>query len=297
MNKLNVIIDKFSNRRMKTRVKEILDLPVMPPIVSEILKLKASGNYDKKKLLNLISKDPVLSAQVIKWANAPYYGKNKITTSINDAIDDVLGLELAMNICIGIAIGEIVNIPVKGILGLKQFWKHTLYVAALTEQLAAIIAKDKKVNKNLAYLCGLLHDIGFLVLGQIFPPQYSLLSQAAELNKDEKIVKLENHILNVSHQSLGVWLMDAWKMPNEIKVVVEHHHNPEYSGEHVIYANIVFIADSVIKRVELGLNLENVDLPQSMLSLLGIDKMQIQHALNVVLKNTESLDTLINTLK
>jgi prolyl-tRNA editing enzyme YbaK/EbsC (Cys-tRNA(Pro) deacylase) len=144
---------KFIVRRMRTRVKETFELPIMPPMADELLKLRVDPTANAKSLAKLVSKDPSLSAQLISWACSPYYGYPGKITSLDDAIIKVLGYDLVMNISLGIAIGQIMRIPNSGPLGLNAYWRQAIYAATLIENLINIIPVSLRPYRGLGYLC------------------------------------------------------------------------------------------------------------------------------------------------
>lgn len=289
------MVKKFTPLRIKERVEETFELPVIPPMADELLKLRVDPNADAYALSRLVEKDPSLSAQLVSWACSPYYGYPGKITSVDDAIIKVLGYDLVMNISLGIAIGQMMRVPVEGPLGLKCFWRHSVYSAALTERILRYIPHNKKPYRGLAYLCGLLHNIGHLLLGQVFPPQFYLLNRFVELNEHLSISKIENYVLGTEHQQIGAWLMHAWHMPEELVTAVRWHHYEEYDAENAVYSSIVLLVNRLLRQKGIGDDIET-ELPEKILESLSISKEDCAEALNEFWDDKEGLEQMIKLL-
>jgi HD-like signal output (HDOD) protein len=111
----------FTPTRLKQRIDETFDLPAMPDIAQDIMKLRVDPSADAAKLAQIVSRDPSLAAQVISWASSPYYGYQGKIDSIETAIARVLGFELVMNLALGISIGKSLKVPKEGPLGIRKF--------------------------------------------------------------------------------------------------------------------------------------------------------------------------------
>ncbi len=81
------------------------EFPVMSSTARRILRVQANPNSEIRDLTEVVEESPSLAAQVVKWANSPYYGFPEHIKTIDDAISKVLGFDLVLNLALGIAIG------------------------------------------------------------------------------------------------------------------------------------------------------------------------------------------------
>ena len=294
--KVREVGDIFTSRRMKARVNETFEMPIMPPMADELLKLRVDPTADSKSLAKLASKDPSLSAQLVSWACSPYYGYPGKITSIDDAIIKVLGFDLVMNIALGIAIGQVMRVPNDGPLGLSNYWQASVYSSSIIEELTKIMPVEKRPFRGLAYLCGLLHNFGILLLGQVFPPQYSTLNQTLLLNDKFSVESVEQYLFGTNHRELGKWLMEAWHLPEELLRAIEYHNDPHYDGEHAVYPALVLAANRLLYRK--GIGFENTGIiEQDILDKLGFeDETKLIEVLDIVWENSQNLDNVIKLL-
>ncbi len=275
--------------RMRRKVQGLRDLPAMPGIAGELIRLKNNHYAHASELAAVIEQDPSLSAQLLRYATSPLHGYQGKLESVEQAIVRVLGMDFVQDIALGLALGKAFNNPKEGPLGLKAFWQHAVYCAALTQALCSHIEFSRRPPAGLGYMAGLLHDIGFLLLGHLFPVPFDRLNQALKQPSCRHLRDLEHDTIGVSHTELGRWLIDAWELPQEVAEAVSEHHNPDYSGDYAVYANLVYIANALLLRHGIGDGGSEV-IPAEMLQRYGLDEAQLEEALSAVLNDQEGLE-------
>jgi HD-like signal output (HDOD) protein len=144
-------------------------------------------------------------------------------------------------------------------------------------------------------MAGLLHNIGFLVLGHLFKEEFNLLNKSAMENPRLSIQTLEGRVLGLAHADIGVWLMREWSMPAELIVATYEHHNANYRGQHFAYPNLILIANRLLKRHDIGDEFETF-LPSSMLIKLGLDETIAFNALEGVMEKKDAIDAMVQEL-
>lgn len=281
-------IQQLTPLRIKQRLKETIELPAIPLIAQKILKLRFNPQSTSKELAQAIDKDPSLSAQLMSWAKSPYYGYQGKITSIEDAIVKVLGFDLVMNLALGIILGRTMRVSVSGPLGLKAYWQFAILCGALVERIAKLVPHTKRPMIGLAYLGGLLHNFGHLLLAQVFPPHFSLLTEYVVANPQVSIKNSENYVLGMGHDEIGAWLSAAWELPAQVCAAIRYHHDENYKGEYAIYPNMVLLATRLLKRLDIG-DADSTLLPQPLLLSLGLTESALYAALDYVMSQREDL--------
>lgn len=288
-------VSQFTPIRIKQRIDETFDLPAMPDIAQEIMRLRVDPSADAKKLGAIVARDPSLAAQIISWASSPYYGYKGTIDSVETAISRVLGFDLVMNLALGISIGKSLNVPDEGPLGIHAFWRQAVYSASLVEKLCLMIPPKQRPERGLAYLAGLLHNFGHLLLGHLFSPQFKMINDYIEANPEIRLEDIEHFVIGVTHQEIGAWLMKNWHMPDELIVAVRWHHQEEFWSKHAVYSNLVLLSNRLLKRIEMGDEVAG-RLPQSTLELLELDEQQVNTSFEQLLEERESLDLMSKQL-
>lgn len=280
---MNQYVPEYENRQCLER---LYALPPLPGSVAAILRLRDDPAAEPADLAAVVARDPALAAQVLRYARSPFFGYRGELNTLEEAIHRVLGFDLVVNMAIGLNAGRAFGNPAGGPLGVEAFWRHATYTASLAQELTRAIPRQQRPKAGTAYLAGLLHNLGFLVLGHLFPPEFAMLNRLAAANPDKPVRLLERQILamgearqmvRMGHARVGAWLMTRWGMPGELVTVLLEHHNEAYSGEHAELVGLVLLADRLARRDELG-DGDGVELPAAVLGRLGLDQPAVEAA-------------------
>lgn len=291
------VLEPERSRSVERRIEQVYELPPMPELGRRILELQSDPNAGALELANIVQLDPSLAAQVIRYASSSYYGYTGRITNIQEAISRVLGYDMVMNLAIGLAAGRSFCIPETGPLGLKSFWEHAIISAVLMQRLSAAMPEGNRPPRAQCYLCGLLHDFGILLLGHLFPPEFQLLNKLAQANPKQSVAELESRLLGMGearemiamgHARIGAWLMEAWKMPDTLRITLLEHHNKSYRGEHELLVHLVQLGDFLLQYGDEDIPAVG-GFPEFSLGLLGLSPEQAGEIYMQVLDGREEL--------
>ena len=274
---------------VQERLKKIDRLPAMPEMPSRILAIRNNPNSSIDDLVEVVSMDISLSAQIIRYANSAMFRTNEPVDSLKDAIFRVLGYETVLHLSLGYALGRVFKLPENGPLGHDAFWRHSTFSAALAQHLASAMPRNLRPKPGIAYLAGLLHDIGFLVLNMFFKNEHAWLNKMIAANPNKSIVEMENRLLGISHTELGNWLMKDWEMPEELITTIQHHHNLAYDGPHAEYALLLNLTERLLKTHGMS-DCETDEIPAELLERLGLDEEEVIEITDEVLQGGETLN-------
>ena len=142
-----------------------------------------------------------------------------------------------------------------------EFWKHCLSVALSTKLFGHYTNRQDPLTRDEqddAYVAGLLHDIGLLVMDQYFPDQ---LADARKLAAGEEIplARAEIEMLGIHHGEIGGILLDAWQLPDSVVAAITWHHDPDKSKpEFRRVAQMVHLADFICVNQSIGQTIEGL---------------------------------------
>lgn len=208
-------------------------LPAMPRIASEILSLRIATEEGETALLELIRKDPAISAKIIGLSNSPAFGTTKRIVSVNDAAAR-LGIKRIKMTALSFAMmASMVRTP-GGLLNADCLWRHSLAVTMTMNTLAQYMPEAMRPMEDDIFLAGLLHDIGFLILDSIDPVLSDSFHARIEAENAPQAEEIENGMLEVDHGELGAELAKQWGLPQTIIEVLRHHHRPENNSGPVV---------------------------------------------------------------
>ena len=205
-----------------SQISTLKNLPTLPHILLKLIEACSEDEVDLGKVSKIVEKDPSLSSKILKLINSAHYGLPKKVKSVHHSIV-YLGTGTIKNIAIGASICQAFH-PSKSnaLFNLKVFWWHSLRCAVL----ARLIAKEVQYNNlDEAFLAGLLHDIGRLVLWVNYPKDYADL---LERYKDRPDLVLAGEIrLGITHCEIGAWLLHRWNLQPFMVDAVLYHHEPK----------------------------------------------------------------------
>lgn len=256
----SLTLDEVANQLQK-----LYRLPPMPALALRILRLTTNSEATAKELSDLIEFDPSMTAQIMRYASSALFNYPGQINSVQEAVTRVLGFDRVAHMALGIASVRAFEIPRKGILGMDEFWRHSLYCAFLCQRLAAKCGEDK----GLAYLCGLLHNFGLLLIGHLFPTEFDELNQLREDNPEASMQSLEQQvfgagdqqqILAVGHGPIGGILHRLWELPSPVVKAAGMHQQPGYHGEHENFVLMVQLANGLLKERGIGDEFNSDDL-------------------------------------
>lgn len=276
---------------MYQRIKSTSHLPTMPSLAYKIIQLNANPYAHVEDLATLLEKDPSLAAQIVRYAQSPLFAYEGDVVSVRQAISRVLGYDMVMNIALGFAAGRSFSIPHDGPLGLYAFWRQAIYTAALSQALCDLMPSATRPKPGTAYLAGLLHNFGLLILGHLFPKEFDLLHEAVVREPQTPLVSLEQRVLGATHMEMGSWLMTEWNMPQEVIAVIQEHHNPGYDGPCANYVRLVCLSNILLKDYALG-DAESSEIPDGLLQALGLDSAEATKVVEQTMTGAEGLDAM-----
>jgi len=224
------------------KLDKVKNLSSPPTILREILDLVNNQEVSNNDLANVVLKDPSLTAQLIRIANSSFYGVSRQITSVNHAIM-VIGLKAVKYYILSSAVLNQVSFKkTKSNLDQRSLWTHFLEVAVASRKIA------EHVNYELpeeAYVAGLLHDLGLIILESQFSEEYK---QVLKLVKEgDELIDAEQKIFGIDHQEVAAYVTKKWNMPEVLRAPFSTHHIREEKDLEDLsdLCKIVALADSM----------------------------------------------------
>ncbi|MFB4391303.1 MULTISPECIES: HDOD domain-containing protein [unclassified Pseudomonas] len=276
-------VQAFTARRIQKRLEETIEIPPLADTAQKIIKLRVDPNASIDDITGVVETDPALAAQVVSWAASPYYASPGRIRSVEDAIVRVLGFDLVINLALGLALGKTLSLPKDHPQQATPYWQQSIYTAAVIEGLTRAMPRAERPEAGLTYLAGLLHNFGYLLLAHVFPPHFSLICRHLEVNPHLYHSYVEQHLLGISREQIGAWLMKLWDMPEELSAALRFQHDPDYQGEHAVYPNLVCLATQLLRLRGIGSGPQEV-IPDSLLERLGLTREKAEEVVSKVLE-------------
>jgi putative nucleotidyltransferase with HDIG domain len=264
---------------LEQAVANVRDLPTLPLIVTELISSFEQSDVSVGELAAKVSKDQALTAKTLRLANSSFYGLQCKVRTIEQAIA-VLGFDSVRALVT--AAGIIGNFGAGGSGGFDftAFWRHAVGTALCAKS----VARLAKCNQEFAFVSGLLHDIGRLVLVTGFPAQYADVIAYRHAN-DCEMLQAERSVLGLDHAVVGRALAEHWKFPRLIQRAIAHHHAPMAQDLGDI-PSVVHVANAIVHALDLSGQVDEMvpAIAQNAWDSLGIDSAGLRR----VLADTES---------
>ncbi len=277
-------------------VHSLQDLPSISPMANKLLTLIGDDEVTINQLADIIRQDASLGARIIGLANSAYFGQSEPITSIEDAIFKALGLRLTQNMTLGIALAGPFKSQVQcKAFDLNRFWLNAVLTASLAQSFCKLLQNEHLIDKDTAYLAGLLHEFGLLPLVYLFPEQMDSLFTS--YNGDEYLHEILQRELDTDQHEVGACLAAKWKVPAAIIDVIAHYSHPEYCGENQLLLILIrFCSHWAAQYME---NKPWDELPEdtdTLLEFSGIEHAQVLKLLKQQYVKSEALRSMANAL-
>ena len=210
--------DQLKNIIMTTR-----DLPAMPQVASKVLELSSDPNTSAIQLQQIISDDQAMTARILKIANSAMYSCSRKVKTLTEAIV-MLGFNSIRSLVVTSAARNLYNTR-NATTGLKErlLWEHSIGVAFACR----LLVQDRVPSlAEEAFLAGLMHDIGKLVLNLWVPEQFDEVVQIV-YNDNRPFDVTEKEILGFNHAEVGALLVNKWNLSPMLEDTILNHHTPE----------------------------------------------------------------------
>jgi signal transduction histidine kinase/HD-like signal output (HDOD) protein/CheY-like chemotaxis protein len=269
----------IARQEIKRVLKSLDNLPTLPAVANSVLNLTLDEGADTNRLVRLIESDQSLTLKILKLVNSASFGLTHRVTNVGQALI-YLGFSALQCALLSISVYDcFLKDPKADDTHHKELWKHALACAVSSEMIAE---KTYPELKSEAFVAGLLHDIGYVVIQTYLPAEFEKIQRERQVAEDDSI-GLEQELLNLDHTLVGKWLAQRWNLPQDLVDVIWLHHHPYESlaplGVNKELIGLVMLADRLVHETL-------IDRPVSHLF-----ESQYLNLLNALSLNKDEVDT------
>jgi HD-like signal output (HDOD) protein len=241
-----------SQARVAALLSKVTTIAALPEVTRKIIETVEDPKSTAAQLHQIVSHDAALVTRVLKVVNSSFYGLPGQVSSVERAIV-LLGLNAVKNLAIAASLGQLFR---GGRLcqkfSVKDLWTHCAAVGvtarALARQMKLPLAEE-------AFLAGMIHDVGLLVLLQSTPEKLREVCESASKTGGD-FCEIEQQTIGVDHQQVGMALAAQWKFPKPCQLVAGYHHQPLSPPEESrLLVGLVWAADTICCRNGVGFTL------------------------------------------
>ena len=270
-------------------LRKIHNLPSLPTVVMELLASLGQDDVEIHVLANKIAQDQALTAKTLRLANSSFYGMAKQVTSLQEAIT-ILGFRTVRSLAMTAALIGSVADKAATSFNVTPFWRHAIAAAVCARALATHL----NINPEAAYIAGLLHDIGRLVLVTQFQPGYEA-TMAYRAQHDCSLLEAEQAVLGLDHSMVSQVLTQHWKFPEEMQHALAQHHSP-LSEDVPKLTMIVIAADAIAHALDLSSDKDDLvpSVPAGFWEKLGLNDDTLLAVFKQTEQQFESVSSVLN---
>lgn len=270
-------------------VQSNFEIPSIPPVLVKIMQTLDEDIGSARELETLILNDPALSARLLRLANSAFYSFHAGVKTISQAIA-LLGTNLVMSLAIDINIFDPFTRGAKSEADLiNKLWTHSRGVGMLVREIWTRRGHKEKEGE-FAFLCGVLHDLGKVVLFKTYPGHYSSILAIPKSGTGPAISSYETKNYGMDHAAIGEMLAKQWGFPPELVYVIGRHHDP--LALEVPMVNAVMLADLLAKELKIGYDGDD-GLFESLAKLqpkLGVSDAEYKHLIEFASGERENIE-------
>ncbi|MFQ5505084.1 MAG: HDOD domain-containing protein [Planctomycetota bacterium] len=250
-------------------MRKITDISTLPEVAIRIMKVANDPGSGAVDLLGVVETDVPLSSRILRTVNSACFGLKVEVSNLRQAIG-YLGCKQVRNLAMTGSVGRIFRQDLKvGNYRRIDLWRHLVSVAVCSK----MIARRLRISDfDEAFLAGLLHDMGIILIDQYQNDHFVKVIQ--KIKEGTRLTTTERSILGFDHTTLGAAVAERWRFPPLMSAVMRHHHRPEgYTGEHRHILDCVAVANFVCSLqgiTSVGCNL--VQLPRASFENLHLHK-------------------------
>jgi HD-like signal output (HDOD) protein len=234
-------------QRIRRITESVIGLPTLPTVVSKMIELVDNPRTSAASLARLISTDQSLTAKILKLANSAYYGFPREISTVNMAIV-VMGFNAVRDMGLSLSVFDVFKEAAGGrSFDVTRFWEHSIGCGVASKVLAR---RYQQRFAGEAFVAGLLHDIGKVVLNQYLHAEFQHIMQRA--GQGMALDEAEMEAVGVGHGEIGGWLADKWRLPFVISESIRFHHAPWDAARNRAVVAIISLANYLCHLSKIG---------------------------------------------
>ena len=284
-------------KRWKPILDKLHDIPTLPIVATRVTELINDPNSSSAQIADVLKKDQVLTAKVLKLINSPYYGIPGEVTDIKRALA-YLGFNTLAQLVLSVSVISLFASKKDSKFSLQSFWKHALGTAVAAELIAKKTGYPKPEE---CFTCGLLHDVGKIVLYQIAPDEFFRVINLAEKEKIS-FHEAERRLEVPAHGYLGEYIANAWRLPLVIRTTIRYHHSDVRQMDTILSSikpavQIVSLANQIAVKENIGFsgNASGGLITDDLLAPLGLFERDVDPIVVALKKDFDNASAFLRT--
>lgn len=230
-------------------INRTCELPTLPDVLVKLQSVMDDPESSADDVAQVIALDPAIATNVLRIVNSAYYGLQVRVSSVNLAVS-IMGFNMTKKVALKAAVFTAFGKQDLGSIehfDASAFWRHSIFTAVVARAIGSVSPVFSGVHPEDLYICGLLHDIGTIILCESAPESYAQLLKRS-LDSDTPVSELELDQLGYTHGDVGSVLAIKWFLPEDLTIAIRYHETPEADPFHRALSSLVCLADRLAAR-------------------------------------------------
>ncbi len=288
-----------TNAEYSDLLGKLRDIPTLPLVAVRVNELINDPNSSSADIAQVLKRDQVLTAKVLRLVNSGYYAIPGGVTDVQRALA-FLGFNTIAQLVLSLSVFSMFSKLGDGELSMLDFWQHALATGVCTELLARRLRHSRPEE---AFTCGLLHDIGKLVLHEIDPERLSQIIRTAR-ERSCSFSEVEKEWDLPGHSYLGEVIATKWGLPQVIRLAIRHHHQDVSRMETILSSakpmiHMVRLANQIVVKNQIGKSGDFSDgrISPEMLTNLGLAEADLPEIEKQLVESMEKAGSFLNAYR
>ncbi len=258
-------------------IRQNVELTSMPEIIIRLNQVVDDPYSTANDISDVISKDPALTARLLRIVNSPFYGFPSQIDTITLATTIVGTQQLRLLALASSTIRQFANLS-NQIVTMETFWRHSFSTAVVARTIAKL-SKDREDEQY--FIAGLLHDLGSLIIYSTIPTLAKEAITHAK-HKDIPVYVAERAIIGFDHAMVGSALLRHWNLPEGLIEAVACHHELGDIKAYPKYKAVTHLANVIANSINPGLLIyrQTLEPESSAWELIGLESDNIDESLD-----------------
>lgn len=215
------------DEKLRGVVAQLYSVPSLPSLYFRIMDALASPTAGVDTIGAIVAKDPAMTAKILQLVNSAFFG---IARKVSSAVEAVqyLGVGRVRSLVLSLHVFTCFDKLKIPNFSIERVWAHSMATGMLAQKIAKAERADRN-DQDEAYVAGMLHDIGKVMLASSFSDQYATAVTIAT-EKKMPMIEAEREVFGVSHAEVGAYLLGLWGLPISIVEAVALHNAPRCAG-------------------------------------------------------------------
>ncbi len=225
------------DQSLRQLVSRLDRLPSIPVLYVRIVEKLQDPEIALDEIGDIVAGDMAMTAKILKLVNSAFFGLGRQISSPSEAVS-YLGVETIKSLVLSIhAFSQFASFRL-GAFSIDALWAHSQQTAGLAKEIARMEDADNRVLDD-AFVAGLLHDSGKLILASNFAAEYDQVLAAGRAGS-RAVLAAEERIFGANHAEVGGYLLGLWGLPVPVVEAIALHHQPRLCA-HTVFSPLTAV--------------------------------------------------------